>query len=80
MIINFLKHSLDTKNNFFFFLVSEATIEVCTKIYKKSRSAISTAAEKRRSIKCEKSTVSFTSEERRHLKISDPKSPAMYYF
>lgn len=77
----FQKNSLDTKSKFFI-LVSEMAIEVCTKIYEKSRSVVSIATTKRRSIKFEKShsTPSFSSEEHRHPKISNPEYPAMHSF
>lgn len=60
------------------FLASEAVVEVCNKIYKKSRSTVSTAVDKRRSIRFEDSPPpTFTRGKHRGMKIS---YPAPYYF
>lgn len=61
-------------------LASEAIVEVCTKIYEKSRITISTVVDKHRSIKMEKnrSSAGFTSGKYRGKKISNPQD--MYFF
>lgn len=50
------------------FLASKAVIKVCTKIYKKSFFTVSTAVDKRRSVKFENSPATFTGENLRGMK------------
>lgn len=61
-------------------LASEAVVEVCTKIYEKSRATVAIAVDKHRSIKMKKkpSHVTFNSGRYRGKKIGNPQ--AMYFF